>query len=112
MALRFPAKFAHMVLGASALLLSGSGARSQPAASSAPTAASAAPELDAAVRAMVHDRALKDAQVGVLVMDADTGAVLAHAGEHVVLNPASNAKLYTAAAALALLGGAHRYDTT
>src|SRR5262249_51987661 len=42
----------------------------------------------------------------------ENGNVLATAGEHVVMNPASNAKLYTAAAALALLQGSHRYSTT
>jgi D-alanyl-D-alanine carboxypeptidase/D-alanyl-D-alanine-endopeptidase (penicillin-binding protein 4) len=71
-----------------------------------------APELEAAVRALVHDRVLKDAQVGVVIMDAETGAILAQSGEHAVLNPASNAKLYTAAAALTLLHGSHRYQTT
>lgn len=77
-----------------------------------PSGVARAPELEAAVRALVHDRALKDAQVGVVVMDADSGEVLAQSGEHTVLNPASNAKLYTAAAALALLKGSHRYQTT
>jgi serine-type D-Ala-D-Ala carboxypeptidase/endopeptidase (penicillin-binding protein 4) len=75
-------------------------------------AASKAPELEAAVRALVRDRVLKDAQVGVVLMEADTGTVLAQAGEHTVLNPASNAKLYTAAAALAMLKGTHRFSTT
>lgn len=75
-------------------------------------AGSRAPEIEAAVRALVHDRALKDAQIGVVVVDADTGNVLAQSGEHTVLNPASNAKLYTAGAALAFLKGAHRYQTT
>jgi D-alanyl-D-alanine carboxypeptidase/D-alanyl-D-alanine-endopeptidase (penicillin-binding protein 4) len=88
---------------ASALLLGGSGARSEP---------NPAPELEAAVRALVNDHSLKDAQVGVVILDCDTGNVLAQAGEHVVLNPASNAKLYTAAAALAILHGSHRYQTT
>ena len=110
---------------ASALLLAGGGARSEPssAATAAPTAiatASAfaappavrAPELEAAVRSLVNDRSLKDAQVGVVILDCDSGSVLAQAGEHVVLNPASNAKLYTAAAALAILHGSHRYQTT
>jgi D-alanyl-D-alanine carboxypeptidase/D-alanyl-D-alanine-endopeptidase (penicillin-binding protein 4) len=109
---------------ASALLLAGGGARSEPGAApvattpvagaSAPAtpAAVRAPELEAAVRSLVNDRSLKDAQVGVVILDCDTGSVLAQAGEHVVLNPASNAKLYTAAAALAILHGSHRYQTT
>jgi serine-type D-Ala-D-Ala carboxypeptidase/endopeptidase (penicillin-binding protein 4) len=73
---------------------------------------SKAPELEAAVRALVRDRALKDVRIGVVLMEADSGTVLAQAGEHTVLNPASNAKLYTAAAALAMLKGTHRYSTT
>lgn len=93
-----------------AVLAGEGGARSQPAAP--PSAAARSPELEAAVRALVHDRVLKDAQVGVVIMDADSGKVLASAGEHVVMNPASNAKLYTAAAALAILHGTHRYQTT
>ena len=109
---------------ASALLLGGSGARSEPnpvatgsatgatGSATGTPAAARAPELEAAVRALVNDRSLKDAQVGVVLLDCDTGNVLAQAGEHVVLNPASNAKLYTAAAALAILHGSHRYQTT
>ena len=57
------------------------------------------------MRALVRDHSLKDAQIGVVIVDCDTGNVLAQAGEHVVVNPASNAKLYTAAAALAMLHG-------
>jgi D-alanyl-D-alanine carboxypeptidase/D-alanyl-D-alanine-endopeptidase (penicillin-binding protein 4) len=103
----------HIFLGlaVSALVVSGgSGALSQPSTSA--SGASKAPELEAAVRALVHDRSLKDAQIGVVVMDADSGNVLAQSGEHIVLNPASNAKLYTAAAALGILKGSHRYQTT
>jgi serine-type D-Ala-D-Ala carboxypeptidase/endopeptidase (penicillin-binding protein 4) len=84
-------------------------ARSEDAA---PVSPQRSPELETAVRALVNDRALKDAQIGVVVMDAETGHVLAQSGEHTVLNPASNAKLYTAAAALAILHGSHRYQTT
>lgn len=99
-------------LAVSALILSGGGgARSQtPPGATSPAAK--APEIEAAVRALVHDRSLKDAQIGVVVMDAENGNVLAQSGEHIVLNPASNAKLYTAAAALAMLHGSHRYSTT
>ena len=98
----------------SALVLGGRGAQSQPAATDAASAAPSgrAPELEAAVRSLVHDRSLKDAAVGVVIIDCDSGAVLAQSGEHVVVNPASNAKLYTAAAALAILHGSHRYQTT
>jgi serine-type D-Ala-D-Ala carboxypeptidase/endopeptidase (penicillin-binding protein 4) len=104
-----PRPWAIAAGAALALIAATDGARSQttPAA-----AASKAPEIEAAVRALVHDRALKDAQIGVVVMEAESGNVLAQSGEHSVLNPASNAKLYTAAAALAILHGSHRYQTT
>mgnify|MGYP001083383754 CR=1 FL=1 len=99
-------------LAVSALVMTGgAGARSQTTAPSS-SAAARAPEIEAAVRALVRDRTLKDAQIGVVVMDADSGNILAQSGEHLVLNPASNAKLYTAAAALALMHGSHRYSTT
>jgi D-alanyl-D-alanine carboxypeptidase/D-alanyl-D-alanine-endopeptidase (penicillin-binding protein 4) len=70
-----------------------------------------APELDAAAHAIAADRALEGAQVGVAVLDVDSGKLLAAVNEHLALNPASNAKLYTAAAALATLHGEHRYET-
>ena len=105
----------HLVLGlaTAAFVLSGTGgdARSQTPPSSGSTQGRA-PEIEAAVRALVRDRALKDAQIGVVVMDAENGNILAQSGEHTVLNPASNAKLYTAAAALAMLKASHKYQTT
>ncbi len=70
------------------------------------------PELDAAVRAMASDRVLGEASVGIAILDVDSGRILAAVNEHLALNPASNAKLYTAAAALATLHGEHRFETT
>lgn len=101
-------------LVASVVVLSGSGstARSQTSPLSSTKSQGRAPEIEAAVRSLVHDRALKEAQIGVVVMDVETGGILAQSGEHSVLNPASNAKLYTAAGALALLKATHRYQTT
>ena len=78
----------------------------------APPATDRVPELDAAVHAMASDRVLEGAQVGIAVLDVDSGRLLASVNEHLALNPASNAKLYTAAAALATLHGDHRYETT
>ena len=46
------------------------------------------------------------------MLDIDSGKLLAAVNEHLALNPASNAKLYTAGAALATLHGEHRYETT
>jgi D-alanyl-D-alanine carboxypeptidase/D-alanyl-D-alanine-endopeptidase (penicillin-binding protein 4) len=94
-----------LAVTAATLVLSGTPARSDGAKSKAP-------ELDAAVRALTHDHTLKDASIGVVIMDAETGEVLSQSGEHTVLNPASNAKCYTAAAALSILHGSHRFHTT
>jgi len=68
--------------------------------------------LDAAVRALTGDSAWKDADVSVAILDVASGKMLASYNEHRALNPASNAKLYTAAAALAILHGDHRYETS
>jgi serine-type D-Ala-D-Ala carboxypeptidase/endopeptidase (penicillin-binding protein 4) len=70
------------------------------------------PVLDAAARALASSRALEGGSVGIAVVDVDSGRLLAAVGEHLPLNPASNAKLYTAGAALATLHGEHRYETT
>jgi D-alanyl-D-alanine carboxypeptidase/D-alanyl-D-alanine-endopeptidase (penicillin-binding protein 4) len=83
----------------------------------APAASSANPatfdaDMDGAVRALAHHHGLGDAQIGAVVIDSDSGRVLAAYNEHLPLNPASNAKVVTAAAALALLHGDHRYTTT
>jgi D-alanyl-D-alanine carboxypeptidase/D-alanyl-D-alanine-endopeptidase (penicillin-binding protein 4) len=86
-----------------------------PAPSSAPASAPSpdtVPELDAAVRAIAGDRALSGATVGIAIVDVDSGHMLAAVNEHQAVNPASNAKLYTAGAALATLHGEHRYETT
>jgi serine-type D-Ala-D-Ala carboxypeptidase/endopeptidase (penicillin-binding protein 4) len=86
-----------------------------PGPSGAKTAAPAGPHNDniaAAVRAIASSKALDGAKVGVMVIDVRTGAVLGASEEHTLVNPASNAKIYTAAAALAILHGSHRYHTT
>jgi D-alanyl-D-alanine carboxypeptidase/D-alanyl-D-alanine-endopeptidase (penicillin-binding protein 4) len=70
------------------------------------------PELQAAARALVGERSFKDASISIAILDLDSGRMLAAEGEHTALNPASNAKLYTAAAALAMLHGDHRFETT
>lgn len=84
--------------------------RSQAPAPAAP--APSASGIDAAVRALVATHALEGAVIGVAVMDVDSGKMLATHNEHVALNPASNAKLYTASAALAILHAEHRYETS
>ena len=49
--------------------------------------------------------------LGVMVLDVGSGETLAASGEHAPLNPASNAKLITAAVALRRLGGSRRFLT-
>jgi D-alanyl-D-alanine carboxypeptidase/D-alanyl-D-alanine-endopeptidase (penicillin-binding protein 4) len=91
-------------------------AASAPSSTPANPPASGPAALDASrVRAAVADLA-SDAKswggtAGMMVIDVASGAVLASADEHAAMNPASNAKLATAAAALRLLGPDHRYLT-
>jgi serine-type D-Ala-D-Ala carboxypeptidase/endopeptidase (penicillin-binding protein 4) len=54
---------------------------------------------------------LADASIGVSVVDLANGNVLYRRNDDAPLNPASNVKLVTTAAALALLGPDHRYAT-
>ena len=70
-----------------------------------------APALKSATEKLVE--AIKDlgGVVGVAIVDVGTGELLAAHSEHKPLNPASNAKLLTAAAALSVLGPNHKYVT-
>ncbi len=94
------------LLAAAILLATGD----PPPRADAPAADPHVAELDAAVKALVGK--VRDAQIGVEILDIHTGKVLAAHDAHLPLNPASNAKIYTAAAALATLHGDHRYTTT
>ncbi|MGH7280077.1 MAG: D-alanyl-D-alanine carboxypeptidase/D-alanyl-D-alanine endopeptidase [Polyangiaceae bacterium] len=77
-----------------------------------PAAATATdPDLAAAIQKLLSDPHLEGTQIAVAVLDVGTNKILAAANEHAAMNPASNAKLYTAAAALALVHGDHRYET-
>lgn len=86
-----------------ALLLAAAPARGAPEGGPSPLAAG----LDD----LVLDGPLAEARTGVCVASLDTGAVLYARGADQLLNPASNVKLFTAAAALARLGPEHRFDT-
>lgn len=66
----------------------------------------------AALPAMVAAARLGAARVGIMVVDAASGHVVYEHDADVSLNPASNAKLLTAGAALALLGPAHGFATS
>ncbi len=93
-------------------------------APAAPSAEAPAPKAEAAKESETTDpafvdavaaltgKSLQNAKVSAEVVDVDTGKVLASREPHALLNPASNAKVYTAACALALLHGNHRYQTT
>jgi D-alanyl-D-alanine carboxypeptidase/D-alanyl-D-alanine-endopeptidase (penicillin-binding protein 4) len=110
------ASLASLAVGCAAALFAPDVAPGQPApptAGPSPVPASdLVPELDAAARAIAGDRALSGASVGIAILDVESGRMLAAVNEHQALNPASNAKLYTAGAALATLHGEHRYETT
>lgn len=68
--------------------------------------------LDKRIDALLAAAALgKDVQVGISVVDLATGETLYARNADVALNPASNAKLVTTAAALERLGPEHRYTT-
>jgi D-alanyl-D-alanine carboxypeptidase/D-alanyl-D-alanine-endopeptidase (penicillin-binding protein 4) len=71
----------------------------------------AAPALREAVSALSRKVAEYGGQLGVAVVDVTSGDLLAAQGDRVPLNPASNAKLFTAAAALGLLHGNYRFET-
>jgi D-alanyl-D-alanine carboxypeptidase/D-alanyl-D-alanine-endopeptidase (penicillin-binding protein 4) len=72
----------------------------------------AAPSAGALLQTLVGAKLFAPGRVGVAVLDLESNRLLhAHAPD-VALNPASNAKLLTAAAALGTLGGAHTFVTT
>src|ERR1700758_1233897 len=91
---------------AAALALAAGDATPQPAPSSSSASGATndhAADLEAAIRAALNDHALQGANVGIAIYDIETGHYLATSNEHAPVNPASNAKLFTAAAALATL---------
>ncbi|MBU2664665.1 D-alanyl-D-alanine carboxypeptidase/D-alanyl-D-alanine-endopeptidase [Actinoplanes bogorensis] len=67
--------------------------------------------LGRVVDGVLADPVLAGSQVGVVVADARTGATLVDRRGARRLLPASNAKLFTSAAALAILGPGHRFVT-
>ena len=58
-------------------------------------------DLETALRTIVDGSAIRGARAGVLVADVATGEVVYARDADVLLNPASNVKLVTSAAALA-----------
>jgi D-alanyl-D-alanine carboxypeptidase/D-alanyl-D-alanine-endopeptidase (penicillin-binding protein 4) len=82
-----------------------------PAADAAPGASPQARALGAALDAILAEAPLSGARAGVVVASLRTGEVLYARNPDVLLNPASNVKLVTTAAALARLGPAYRFET-
>lgn len=82
----------------------------EPAPAAAPAVVFPA-TLEGQIDAALAEPFLATAQVGVAVVDLASGETLYRRNEELPLNPASNVKLVTTAAALGLLGPAHRYST-
>ena len=69
------------------------------------------PKLKAAIDAVLDDPKLQGMKAGVHVIEVDSGKTLYARDADVPLNPASNMKLITAAAALDTLGPQHTFTT-
>lgn len=87
-----------------------------PAAPSASSAPDKPSSLDARAVQAAIDKLAQEAKgwggsASVAVLDLASGETIASLAEHAPMNPASNAKLVTAAAALHLLGPNHRFLT-
>ncbi len=67
--------------------------------------------LPGALGAAVEANPIAGAEVGIAVRDVESGRVVFERNSQTLLNPASNAKLFTAAAALSLLGSEYTFDT-
>src|SRR6185503_17724652 len=70
----------------------------------------AIPALKEAVAAFTHQIAEYGGHLGVAILDVGSGELLAAQNDHRPLNPASTAKLFTAATALAVLRGNYRFE--
>ncbi|MFI6448189.1 D-alanyl-D-alanine carboxypeptidase/D-alanyl-D-alanine-endopeptidase [Kitasatospora sp. NPDC050543] len=95
--------------GIVAVLLTGSGPHRPPALVLSP--AGAGVELAADLDRLFTDPLLTGAQISAEVADAATGEVLYQRSPEALMLPASTLKTVTAAAALDLLGGEHRFTT-
>jgi serine-type D-Ala-D-Ala carboxypeptidase/endopeptidase (penicillin-binding protein 4) len=90
----------------SVAITSGAHAIAQPAPT--PPAVTLPNRLDA----LVNDARFRGWRIGVFVADASTGRALYEHDADLSLNPASNAKVLTAAVALSVLGPSRRFATT
>jgi D-alanyl-D-alanine carboxypeptidase/D-alanyl-D-alanine-endopeptidase (penicillin-binding protein 4) len=80
-------------------------------AAPAGTAAAAEPPFNAAVRGLVARAKLGDARAGVSAVEVKSGRILCSVNDKKLLIPASNVKLITTGAALALLGADFEFKT-
>ena len=107
-----PAQAAAIALFTAALPASADPAPAPRPTSPAPAAASGeAAELAAALTRILGTSGLKRTRTGVVVVSLDSGRTLFARDADDLFNPASNVKLFTAAAALARLGPEFRFDT-
>ncbi len=116
--MRWPIQMARSVIVVLAALAATAGAleSSAPVANASPRPKTPAVTLDKgkvgnAVKALDADIQELGGTTSVIFIDLETGETLGAAHEHDAKNPASNAKIPTAAAALAILGPAHRFTT-
>lgn len=98
---------------AAALALSLAPAPARPAPADPAPAADADRQraLQQAIDAIIGRTPLRAARAGIVVASLDSGEVVYARDPDVLLNPASNVKLYTSAAALARLGPEYRFET-
>ncbi len=106
---------------AAALLLAGPAFAQAPGPARAPSSSSSTASavqrhadreaLKSAVEAVLSRPPLDRARVGVQVVSLETGEIVYSHGAEELLNPASNVKLFTGAAAVAKLGPEYRYET-
>jgi D-alanyl-D-alanine carboxypeptidase/D-alanyl-D-alanine-endopeptidase (penicillin-binding protein 4) len=82
-----------------------------PKAKPADLAAPSANKLEIAIERLLGAKALANAQVSVNVVDTATGKTIFAKNPKLALNPASNTKLLTTAAALHYFGPSHRFRT-
>jgi D-alanyl-D-alanine carboxypeptidase/D-alanyl-D-alanine-endopeptidase (penicillin-binding protein 4) len=85
--------------------------RAEPAVSRAAAAQPWAADLRAAMDAIVAKSALQGARTSIHVASVETGQTVYSHDADALLNPASNVKLFTVAAALARLGPEFRFET-
>ncbi|XVU21523.1 D-alanyl-D-alanine carboxypeptidase/D-alanyl-D-alanine endopeptidase [Actinoplanes sp. CA-054009] len=101
------------VAAAPGAMAAATGVAAAPGAMTAAVGVAAAPgAMTAAVDRFLADPALAGAQAGVVVADARSGDFLVNRRGDERLLPASNVKLLTSAAAMALLGPDHRFVTS